>query len=118
MTKTTDGKDAAAKRAGWVKQIRDWERSGQTQRAFCAKRGLALSSFQWWRGRLDRDARERLTAPFVPLALRAERAGVAAVIEVELRSRTRLRLEGEAALQALDRVVARIRWFRQKHRLR
>lgn len=110
MAKATKGKDAAAKRAGWVKQIGDWERSGQSQRVFCAERSLPLSSFQWWRRRLARDAREKPSAlRFLPIKLGADGSGGAAVIEVELRSRTRLRLEGEAALQALDRLVARIR---------
>lgn len=93
------------KQAYWKKRIGQWERSGRSQRQFCAKRALALSTFQWWRGKLRRaEAQQR----FMPLALSATPAAAAA-IEVELRSRTRLRLEGEAALRALDSVVARIR---------
>lgn len=96
------------KGAVWTKHIGEWGRSGQTQRAFCAKRGLALSTFQWWRGKLRRAERREPAAPFLPLALNAS-PGAVPVIEVELRSKTRLRLEGEAALRALDSVVARIR---------
>ena len=97
------------KRTNWKKHIADWERSGQSQRAFCAKRDLALSTFQWWRGKLRRSEGRPLTAAqFLPLALNAA-PNAAAVIEVELRSKTRVRLEGEAALRALDSVVARIR---------
>jgi len=95
------------KRALWKKRMGQWERSGQSQREFCAKRGVALSSFQWWRAKLRR-AEAAQAMPFVPLALSATPAAAAA-IEVELRSKTRLRLEGEAALRALDSVVARIR---------
>lgn len=29
-----------------------WERSGKSQRTYCAEQGLALSSFQWWRRNL------------------------------------------------------------------
>lgn len=99
------------KRVDWKKRIAQWERSGQSQRAFCAKMSLALSTFQWWRRKLRRsDAREAVT-PFLPLDLSAPTGSGAglAVIEVELRSRTRVRLEGEAALRAVDAVVARIR---------
>jgi hypothetical protein len=93
------------KQAYWKKRIGQWERSGQTQREFCAKRALALSTFQWWRGKLQGAERQQT---FMPLALSTAPASAAA-IEVELRSKTRLRLEGEAALRALDSVVARIR---------
>jgi hypothetical protein len=99
------------KQADWKKRIAQWERSGQSQRAFCANRTLALSTFQWWRRKL-RPSGDRQTAPaFLPFDLGTPTgagAGVA-VIEVELRSRTRVRLEGEAALRAVDAVVARIR---------
>jgi hypothetical protein len=108
MAKTTKAADTAAgRRERWAKHVADWQRSGRSQRAFCAERRLALLSFQWWRARL-----RRADAPgpgFLPIALGGGEAAVGAVIEVELRSRTRLRLEGEAALRAVDRVVARIR---------
>ena len=95
------------KQANWKTRIGEWERSGQTQQAFCANRGLAVSTFQWWRAKLRR-SEPVLGASFLPLAMNAAPSS-AAVIEVELRSKTRLRLEGEAALRALDAVVARIR---------
>jgi hypothetical protein len=96
------------KRTGWEKRIGAWERSGQSQRVFCAKRGLALSTFQWWRAKLRRAKAPASSAPFLPLAL-GTTPSAGASIEVELRSKTRLRLEGEAALRALESVVARIR---------
>lgn len=110
MTKATKEIDAVAgKRARWLKRVGEWERSGQTQRAFCAEHGLALSSFQWWRKRLARAKRAKGGASFLPIALGADGSAGGAVIEIELRSRTRVRLEGEAALRAVDRLVARIR---------
>ena len=110
MTKATKGTSAAvAKRAGWMKQVGEWERSSQTQRAFCAERGLSFASFQWWRRRLARSDAAKVKVPFLPIALGADRSAGGAVIEIELRSRTRVRLEGEAALRAVDRLVSRIR---------
>ena len=97
------------KQANWKKHVSEWERSGQTQQAFCAKRGLAVSTFQWWRAKLRRSEPVVSAAPFLPLALNTSGPSAGAVIEVELRSKTRLRLEGEAALRAVDRLVARIR---------
>lgn len=110
MTKTTRVTNTVASReVRWAKHLADWQHCGQSQRAFCAERGLALSSFRWWRKRLGGAKAPESAAAFLPIALQAQQPGAAAVIEVELRSRTRLRLEGEAALRALDRLVARIR---------
>ena len=95
------------KKRYWERRIEAWQRSGLSQREFCAKRGLALSTFQWWRAKLRRAEATGTVAPFVPLTLSAP--APAAAIEVELRSKTRLRLEGEAALRALETVVTRIR---------
>jgi hypothetical protein len=99
--------EVAAKGAYWKKRIAEWERSGQSQRVFCSERDLALSTFQWWRTKLRRAQAQEAAASFLPLAFNS--AAPAAVIDVELRSKTRVRLEGEAALRALDAVVARIR---------
>ena len=97
------------KGTNWKKHIGNWERSGQSQRVFCAKRGLAVSTFQWWRAKLQSAEPVVSAAPFLPLALNAAMPGAGAALEVELRSKTRLRLEGEAALRALDSVVVRNR---------
>lgn len=43
--------ETATKHAYWGKRLTEGERSGQSQRTFCAQRGLALSTFQWWRAR-------------------------------------------------------------------
>jgi len=101
------GSKAAAKRAYWGKRITEWERSGQTQRAFCAQRDLALSTFQWWRMRGKRRDAMKVATPFLPIAMAAMSA--MNVVEVELRSRTRMRFEGEAALQAVAQLVARVK---------
>lgn len=98
------GRDAlGAKRASWVKRIAEWECSGQSQRAFCTERGLVLSTFQWWRAQIKREPAKTMT-PFLPIALHA-----VSVVEVELRSRTRIRFEGEAALQAVAQLTARVK---------
>lgn len=103
MTEKTDVGAVARKDGLWGRRIAQWERSDQSQKAFCAEHGLAVSTFQWWRSRLKRGAKLQATPAFLPIAM-----GVSAV-EVELRSRTRLRFEGEAALRAVDQLVARIK---------
>ena len=94
----------AAKRAFWGKHLVEWERSGQTQKAFCIERGLALSTFQWWRGQARRREEAKPVTPFLPIAVHT-----VSVVEVELRSHTRIRFEGEAALQAVARLTARVK---------
>jgi hypothetical protein len=96
-----------AKRALWARRIAQWERSGKTQREFCAAGSIALSTFQWWRGRLNRSTVSQ--SLFMPLPLSTQPPMAANVIEVELRSGTRVRFEGEAARVAVDRLVAKVR---------
>jgi len=94
----------AAKRAYWGNLIAEWKRSGQSQKAFCIERSFVLSTFQWWCARAKRRDATKAARPFLPIALHAP-----SVVEVELRSRTRIRFEGEAALQAVARLTARVK---------
>lgn len=94
----------AAKRAYWRQRMTEWEHSGQTKKAFCAEHGLVLSTFQWWCAQHKRRAAAKPVTPFLPIAMPA-----VSVVEVELRSRTRLRFEGEAALQAVAQLTARVK---------
>jgi hypothetical protein len=98
-----------SKRRLWAKRIAQWKCSGLAQRAFCAKHGLAVSTFRWWRKRLA-DAQRAVSQPlFIPLAVDSGAAAAASVVEVELRSGTRLRFEGEAAHAAVAALIARVR---------
>lgn len=38
----------------WRELITDWERSGQTQAAFCQARGVRQGTLAWWRRQLRR----------------------------------------------------------------
>ena len=37
----------------WEELVRDYEASGQSQRAFCAARGIGQSSLRYWKRRLE-----------------------------------------------------------------
>ena len=96
-----------AKQAYWDKRMAQWRDSGLSQRVFCETQGLALSTFQWWRKRLAESPSGQ--PRFLPIELKAAAPGAAvAVVHVELKSGTRLRLEGEAALRAVDALVRRV----------
>ncbi len=103
MTSKAQEEGVGGRRGLWAKHIAEWQRSGQSQRVFCAQRGLALSTFQWWRAQAKRREAARPMPAFLPIAM-----GVSAV-EIELRSRTRMRFEGEAALRAVEHLVARVK---------
>lgn len=45
------------KRKIWERHLRDCERSGLPQEEYCAKHGLSMSSFGYWRTKLRRETR-------------------------------------------------------------
>lgn len=95
------------KHARWAKRVEAWERSGQSQRAWCKAEGVALSTFQWWRQRLAKAVPSERVPSFMPLRLEPE--ATAASIEVRLRSGTQIRFEGEAALRAVEPLLRGLR---------
>jgi len=103
-TEQTGQDSAGAKRTYWGARIVEWERSGQTQKVFCAQRNLVLSTFKWWHAQGKRRAVAKPATAFLPIAMHSM-----SVVEVELRSRTRIRFEGEAALQAVAQLTARVK---------
>jgi hypothetical protein len=42
----------SAKEKYWRRLLRQWRRSGQTGRVFCAKQGVSEASFYFWRGEI------------------------------------------------------------------
>ena len=100
-----------SKRVLWSRRVAQWEGSGLSQREFCANHGLALSTLQWWRRRLTDSEGRTGSAVFLPLPVNPGPAADsgASVVEVELRSGTRLRFEGEAARLAARALVTRVR---------
>jgi hypothetical protein len=97
-----------AKQARWERRIRQWRDSGLSQRIFCQRKGLALSTFQWWRQRLAGAARAAQPPAFLPIEPKPAAAGPAGVVHVELADGVRVRLEGEAALHAVAALVRRL----------
>lgn len=45
---------ARRSRGGWSEAIAEWRASGLAAEEFCRRRGLVMSTFQWWRWRLGR----------------------------------------------------------------
>ncbi len=98
---------ARVKQVRWTKRVEAWQRSGQSQHAWCKAEGVALSTFQWWRQRLAKTVPSERVPSFMPLRLEPE--ATAASIEVRLRSGTQIRFEGEAALRAVEPLLRGLR---------
>lgn len=67
----------------WAELVRDFALSGQSQRAFCADRGIGQSTLRYWRRRLEKRSGEAPVAVsqgarLVPVDLIEEHAPVAA----------------------------------------
>ncbi len=58
-------------RQRWLEQIKAWNQSGQTQRAFCQQHHLGLASFQRWRRKLraEKKPEESSTITFLPVSV-------------------------------------------------
>jgi len=65
--------------AFWRRAIQRWEKSGQSQRAFCDLEGLALSTFCLWRRRLAAADAANTEPETEPPATELERQGFVTV---------------------------------------
>lgn len=92
-------------RAGfWNRHIEGWRSSGLSQRAYCEREAIALSSLQWWlRKRRAADRPEPVS--FVPVEVGAVSGACEAPIEVVLLSGRRLRLSAPKSETELARLV-------------
>jgi transposase-like protein len=105
---STKGRRAQRRDAAERRQLLDrYERSGLSQKAFCLRYGVALSTLQYWRRRA-RDATQELRPSFVeiPQATGMVRSlsGEAAVI-IELPGGTRLEVRAGTDTQWLSGLV-------------
>ncbi len=88
----------------WAEHIEVWKSSGLSQRAYCAREGIAVSTLQWWCRRL-REHGHGDTPRFVPVAIRAIPDVRDEPIEVVLLSGRRLRLAAPRDETELARLV-------------
>ena len=72
LSPSTPRGSRASVRRRWTELVAEYERDTLTQRAFCERHGLVLSSFARWRRRLLEERAES-PAPFVRVSLAADR---------------------------------------------
>ena len=89
----------------WRTTLAAWEKSGQSIRAFCARRGVSQPSFYAWRRTLGKRARPQPLAQngptLVPLRVVSD-----AVLEVVLPAGVVVRVPAGADAAAVARLVA------------
>lgn len=56
-----------AKRKYWQQQISNWKTSGLSQKHYCSSRSLAISTFCYWKNRINKP--EPTTPRFYPLTI-------------------------------------------------
>jgi len=60
------------KKVYWHQQIRNWKTSGLSQKHFCQRELLALSTFSYWKRKIEDTATEKIK--FYPLSIPAPTA--------------------------------------------
>jgi transposase-like protein len=84
--------------AQWAELVQDYETSGQSQRGFCAARGIGQSSLRYWKRRLEKRSAEAPVAVtrgvrLVPVDLLEEHAALSADSGVTIRTGGGARIE-------------------------
>ena len=111
--------DRDSRARAWRELVGGWRRSGLSQQAFCAQRRVALSTFTYWKRRLEGTGKNSVTgttrrtvaallAPkqFVPVRITAECKESIQPIELCLRNGRRLRFDSSIAADVLGRLAA------------
>jgi hypothetical protein len=99
-------------RVQWRALVAAYERSDLTQRAFCEQRGVAVSTFRYWRGQLAEEPGEVGQAPsgalqLVPVHLVAEPpAGTGSGIVLRAGAGVRIEVATGFDAATLQRVLA------------
>jgi hypothetical protein len=89
----------------WAELVRDYEASGQSQRAFCAERGIGQSTLRYWKRRPEIASREASAAVthrvrLMPVDLIEEPASLAAGTGVTILTGGGVRIEVERHFDA------------------
>lgn len=73
----SDGKKANA----WRRRLKNYERSGLAQAAFCRQQGIPLSTFTLWKRRLLRTPAQKSPVAFIPVRLKEEPEAQTAAVQ-------------------------------------
>jgi len=95
------------KEARWRHHMRCWQHSGVSQREYCERAGLALSTFQLWRRRLGTESPAASTCvELVPVALGRLETSSEPVVLLLGRGRYRIEVVEGVSADALRTVIS------------
>ena len=94
----------------WRGLMQAWRRSGYSQSEFCRRQGVPLSTFNYWKRRLERAdtvaGMAATTSGFVPVRVLDQPApGAVQRVEVRLRNGRRLRCRADLPAEVLQRLL-------------
>lgn len=97
----------------WAELVNDYEASGQSQRAFCARRGIGQSTLRYWRRRLKEGGGEEAGSDGVRLVavkVRQDKpSGVASGLTVVAGNDVRIEVACGFDGVTLERLLASLR---------
>jgi len=105
------GKRTIEKKAYWREVFEEWSSSGISQRQFCEERGIAYSTFCYWRGQVLRDRGEEITSSlFLPVEVKPPVASSPSQdYEVCLENGVRIRVPPDFEGDSLLRLIRLLR---------
>jgi len=93
----------ANKRKYWQNLIDEWMDSDLTQKAFCAERGIGISSFYSWKSRLSNKDRKPLSKPFIPIEIQKQ-ATSTSLMRILLKTGVRIDLPINTSVDKLSSI--------------
>jgi hypothetical protein len=90
----------------WPGVFDDWAASGLSQRRFCEARGIAFSTFCYWRRRLRETPEVESSSPFIPVEIKPPiRSSRSSHYEVRLECGARIRVPFDFEKESLARLI-------------
>jgi len=95
-----------AKRKFWQQHISNWKASGLSQKHYCRSRSLALSTFCYWKSRINKT--ETTTPKFYPLTIPTSHANSfdAGFLLLIGSKRFQIQIKEDFSPSALKRLIA------------
>jgi hypothetical protein len=101
-----------SKQKHWKKHISCWRKSGLTQRQYCLRQGIAISTFSYWIRKFGKAAENPGSTRFYPLSVKgnstsSSRKGLHTGIRLSLcNDKFKIDLEKEFSETTLRRLIA------------
>ena len=106
MPKEYDSFDSKQKRKFWENHIKQWEKSGQSQRAYCKKHDLIIKRFYDWKHRIT--AADNSQVSFLPVALKDSAANTHLSIRIHTPNGYTIEVEDQNGSIAISQLVSMV----------